>query len=39
MTRARPDGQTLDRVRQIGQTSEQIHQILGMPAYPPTLEP
>ncbi len=37
--RGRAAGPNIERVRQIGQTCEQIHQALGMPGYPPTFGP
>jgi hypothetical protein len=32
-------GPNIQRVQQIGQTCEQIHRVLGMPGYPPTIGP
>ena len=32
-------GPNIQRVQQIGQTCEQIHQVLAMPGYPPVIQP
>ena len=39
VTRGRANGPNIERVRRIGQTCEQIHQVLGMPGYPPIFGP
>ncbi len=39
VARGRTFGPNIERVQQIGQTCQQIHQVLGMPGYPPSFGP